>query len=149
MTIAWAAYQARNNKLGTIGGYYGTAAALAGLLMFILFSWPRVAIAFHTLDIIAAGLLIQAMTHDTGGERVEIGGGRPLALAMIVAAPFLALFCQVAHKMWDENWALYDPILDTYPLFGFVLPYLAAGVAWLAAWHVLAGVRRTMFRSAP
>jgi len=148
-TIAWAAYQARNDKFGTIGGYYGMAAMLAGGLMLVVFSWSRLAIAFHTLDIIAAGLLIQAMTHDSSGARVEIGGGRPLALAMILLAPLLAIFCQLAHNLWDANWALRYPTLESYPLFGFAVPYLAAAAAWLGCWYVLANIRRKMFRPGP
>lgn len=146
VVTVWACRVASRGKEDSLGGYYGFAGMIAALVMLFVFAWFTTPLAFHTLDIMTAGLLVQAMLHGPADQRLGLAaGGRWLALALLVIAPLFALACHVLDEGWGNTMVPLTPALDPYPPFRFVIPYVAAAIAWAAAWLTLAGLRRSLF----
>jgi hypothetical protein len=134
-----ACFVAGREKEQTTGGYAGIAGMVAAGTM-LLFAGHDGALAFYTLDIAVAALLLLTLLYD-----IELGPiavrtpGRRWATGLLFAAPVFGLLCFLLD---GESSQL---AIGPFPIFGLVLPHLAASGAWLFAWYTVRTVRRMLF----
>lgn len=146
VAAGWACYLARKGKQGSPGAYYGVAGMTAAGLMLLASAGSDSGLSFHTLDIIAACLLLLSVLHDPAIGRIGTFaiGGR-VALVLLFLAPLFAVVCFVLALAVRSQVTL-PSLLKAYPPFQFIVPYLAAAGAWLLAWRTIATVRRRLFQ---
>lgn len=146
IVAAWASRVAGRGKEDTVGGYFGLAGTIVAVLMLLGFSWLASPLAFHTLDVMTAGMVLQAMLYGPTGRRVGLAAGaRWLGRGLVVLAPLLALACHIMDQTWGGATTPPNPLYVPYPPYRFVVPFAAAAAAWVAVWVALALLRRTLF----
>lgn len=155
IVILAAGFLAYRGKQDSVGGYFALAAMVIGGLMILGFSWGGRSLAYYTLDMIAGCVLLLAMLHDpVCGPIGRMHVGRRIAPVLLFLAPPLAIACWIIEQTLSSAnpGALFGPppltLAGHYPLFSFVVPYLAAAGMWFFVWWTLAGVRRVYFGEA-
>ncbi len=139
-----ATWQLLTTRAGTLGGYFATAAAIAALASLGLYFRPTL-LPHYTFDITAGCLLLLAVLHaPTGGTVAGQSGTRVLALLMLFATPLFAVACVQLTTSIPV-----PPLLNTYPLWTFVVPATVAFVIWGFCLWTCVTIRRTLFRGEP
>ncbi len=152
--VAWACWVAVRNKPEGPGRFFGVGGIVTGGLMLVGFAWPKNALPFYILDIIAGCLLLMSLLSDPSVGRVaSVTIGRQAAPLLLFAAPVFGFILwsvkQTVAPATTPGIVVFPgtptSFLDRFPPFDFLIPYLTAAVVWIFVWRSLAGVRKMLF----
>ena len=157
IVLAWGSHVAMRGKPEGPGRYCGIGGVAVGVIMFVGFAWLPSPLPFYTFDMIGGCLLLLATLHNPVGGHV--GGtlaARRLTPVLLFLVPIFSLACWQAGQAAASAAPATPPpgpvvpflsptLLQQYPPFDFLLPYLASIGVWVYVWRVLAGVRKMLF----
>jgi hypothetical protein len=143
LAVGAACYLAYREKRDSVGGYYAIAGVVTAAFL-LAFAGYQSPLPYFTLDLIAGCLLMLSLLHDAEGLVLwESRGTRMLLLGVLFAVPILG-----SLLYWLDARAALPALpapLDSYSLFGFVAPFLAALALWGYVWWTIRQIRTTIF----